>query len=249
MIGSSLLALSCTQEKHPAEAGHSFAAIQSLKQGTTYGFGDQLNNTYLNIRSVHDTGFGFTLEAVSGADDYQVEGVAQFVNDSQASYKEDSEVVQFTIRGNFIVVSEKGSSGMAGINFNGEYRKGFSIPDAQPASADISFLDPQVNMYLKSRSRAHYSDLSDCMARYSEEEDVKDAAGYKMYSGGINGQFTLDEAKILTKDRFYYAGLVVDDTVHLYTNDPMYLKDQKILPPVIEKWIPEMAHSQVTYHY
>ena len=137
---------------------------------------------------------------------------------------------------------------MLGIEFNGEYEKGFVVPGEDADTDLISFMDSIANVDLKTRAGKKYSGITDCMETYWDE-DTLDPAGYKIHSGGINGLGTLYEAKILTKGHVYYCSLVVNDTIFLYTNDHIYLADKEKTPVTIGKWMPKMKHSAIVIRY
>lgn len=233
---------------HEAKQTNVSSLAKRLKPEDKYSYGDHLVFGELAINTVSDSGFDFTLIAANGGNQHSVEGVASFQNDSTAIYVDTPIKVIFSFRGDSVFAEVEGTGGILGIDFNEWYVKGFIISETHDDDSGVNCLDPIVDADLKLRAGTHYHDIADCMNKYSESDIIDGGIKYKVYYGGIEGLFTLYESEILTRDSFYFVGLVVADTVHLYTNDPLWLKDKNKIPKTMEEWIPKMEHKDVVYH-
>jgi hypothetical protein len=201
----------------------------------------------LQIQNISDSSFKFSFHTTVGANTGEMKGTALSINDSVASYSiAGFKLCFFATAKNKIKVDQRGigNSGI-GMGFDGTYYNDSVLKKNDIIERDgLPFLSKSINHDLARKSGDHFKDISDCFDQYSIDDVVEDSTvRYKQYYGFVNGLGGIFESIIICRDDTdYFVGLLLDDTIRLYSSE----KKEKI-PSPIGKWIDEVNHSYLEH--
>ena len=193
--------------------------------------------------------FEFSIDAASGANVGQIEGLASFV-DNFASYK-DSEsgcIVEFRMKDKCIAIATEGcdSFGGSGVYFDGTYCKGKKNEKQQSFDfirSGIFINNAQLNAFKKLVGKT-YNLFEDSFQLVSKEVDM-DRINATVSTGGVTGLFTINEGIIMhCPNGMLYAAVIDGDTVKYFSNDPLYSKK---IPMTIDKWREAFKDKKVIF--
>lgn len=205
----------------------------------------------LEIFDVSETKFDFSLSAYSGGNTGGVDGTALLTENNKAVFKDGQGCeLNFSLNNDTLSVKQTDACstyGGMGVIFEGNYQKG------EPKEVNVSLLDlgvfqnQQQDKDFKELVGDKYKSFVDNMQIISEGEDL-DGLNARVYSGGVRGLYTIQEAIVMYDDQGYYWAATIDgDKVLYFSNHPDYSNTNANLPKTIDKWRKNFSKLKVTF--
>lgn len=205
----------------------------------------------ISIESVRDTAINFKIKSYNGANSGEIKNIAKLLNDSTAIFSEDNiQIIINSVNRSTINVSQKGSNS-SGLNviYDGTYFLETSIHARKKGKQVLPFLSEELNTDLLKKSKNHFNDIVNCFAEYSSDKIKEDTTIFEKYTGFIKGLGSLFESlTMLRNNKYYICGLVKDDTIFLYTNDPIYKSDTSNVPFEIKSWMKTVSYEELVLY-
>jgi len=214
-------------------------------EGTFNREGTIFNSAKLKIPYANENHLEFVIEAVYGAHDGKVSGIAKIERNTATFDDGNGFSLKFTFdkNGKVHIVQNGFGYGGTGVGFGGDYSKG-NVTLRKVTFADHEILTPtQEEIFIKIVG-SHYDTFTDTLHIAYEENDL-DGFGSKVHRVGVRGLFGYMECIIMVRDsdNAMWAA-VIDNDRTLYFTNTNYTKQ---LPITIAKWN-NTRHKRPVYH-
>lgn len=239
------------KNKFPFNLNRANEPYLNLRTQDWIGTWERLNETkfafaHLNIASIQEGQFNFTLDAGNGANSGIIEGQTALVKQDFGIWKNNETTFIFLLTEDgylYVDATNPTYYAGAGVSFKGLYRKGHQEPKEYNL-VDLKILkNSNQEETFKKLVGSDYEGFMDTLQIINEEKDL-DGFGATAISGGVRGLFTIREVFIMFDGKDHiWAALLNDDQLNYYTNS----NETQSLPKTLENWKSRFKNAKVNY--